>query len=100
MGMRDRGGCTKVSPLSLVMLGGRPAGSACSKTAVSPARAELYMRVAKAITSGDSGVGWIVWSPGGGLAIVTIVRIFLKWHTEIDFGVCRPYIFGSCTSRD
>lgn len=83
MGMRDRGGCTKVSPLSLVMLGGRPAGSACSKTAVSPARAELYMRVAKAITSGDSGVGWIVWSPGGGLAIVTIVRILGKSEMSV-----------------
>ncbi len=48
---------TRLSPLSLVMFGGRPAGSACSKIGTSPRLAASYIRVANAITSGDSGVG-------------------------------------------
>lgn len=48
---------TRLSPLSLVILGGRPAGSACSKIAVSPFRAASYMRLANAIISGESAVG-------------------------------------------
>ena len=54
---------TRLSPLSLVIFGGRPAGSACSKIGMSPCLAASYIRVANAIISGDSGVGWIVWSP-------------------------------------
>ena len=56
MDVEDR---TRVSPLSLAMLGGRPAGSACSKIAVSPFRAASYMRLANATTSGESIVGWL-----------------------------------------
>ena len=48
---------TRLSPLSLVILGGRPAGSACSKIAVSPFRAASYMRLANAIISGELAVG-------------------------------------------
>ena len=58
-------GFTRVSPLSLDMLGGSPAGSACSKIGREPVLAASYMRVAKAMTSGDSGVGWVVVSPWG-----------------------------------
>lgn len=54
---------TKLSPLSLVIFAGRPAGRACSKTATSPLRAASYIRLAKAMTSGDSRDGWICWSP-------------------------------------
>lgn len=54
---------TRLSPLSLVMFAGRPAGSACSKIGTSPCLAASYIRVANAMTSGESGVGWIVWSP-------------------------------------
>ena len=54
---------TRLSPLSLVMFGGRPAGSTCSKIAVSPCLAASYIRVANAMISGDSAVGWMVWSP-------------------------------------
>ena len=43
---------TKLSPLSLVKLAGSPAGSACWKTSSCPWRAALYMRVAKADSSG------------------------------------------------
>lgn len=65
-GARDgEEGRTRLSPLSLVMLGGRPAGSACSKIGKSPCRAASYIRVANAMISGDSGVGWTVWSPIG-----------------------------------
>ena len=48
---------TRLSPLSLVIFGGRPAGSACSKISTSPCLAASYIRVANATTSGDSGVG-------------------------------------------
>ena len=48
---------TRLSPLSFVILGGRPAGSACSKIAVSPFRAASYMRLANATISGESAVG-------------------------------------------
>ena len=48
---------TRLSPLSLVIFGGRPAGSACSKISMSPCLAASYIRVANAIISGDSGVG-------------------------------------------
>ena len=51
---------TRLSPLSLVIFGGRPAGSACSKIGTSPCLAASYIRVANAMISGDSGVGWIV----------------------------------------
>ena len=54
---------TRLSPLSLVMFGGRPAGNACSKIGTSPCLAASYIRVAKAMISGDSGLGWMVWSP-------------------------------------
>ena len=54
---------TRLSPLSLAMFGGRPAGSACSKIGMSPCLAASYIRVANAMISGDSGVNWIVWSP-------------------------------------
>ena len=64
MELKERyGRHTKLSPLSLVIFAGRPAGRACSKTAVSPLRAASYMRLAKAMTSGDSRDGWICWSP-------------------------------------
>lgn len=43
---------TKVSPFSLVRLGGRPAGSACSNTAMSPFLAESYIWLANATSSG------------------------------------------------
>ena len=48
---------TRLSPLSLVIFGGRPAGSACSNISMSPCLAASYIRVANATMSGDSGVG-------------------------------------------
>ena len=59
----DGGERTRLSPLSLVIFGGRPAGNACSNIRTSPCLAASYIREAKATISGDSGVGKIVRSP-------------------------------------
>lgn len=69
---RREGGNTRVSPLSLVILAGRPAGRACWKTGRSPARAALNMRVAKSIISGVRGGLPFAAEEGGRVVIVVV----------------------------
>ncbi len=68
---------TRLSPLSLVIFGGRPAGSACSKIGMSPCLAASYIRVANAMISGDSGVGGIVWSPMASTGQSPVTRMMI-----------------------
>ena len=76
---------SRVSPLSFVMFAGKPAGSACSKMGRSPARAASYMRVAKAITSGESGVGWMVWSLVG-FAMLGVIYKLREYDSKFRSG--------------